>query len=175
MAQNQPKLTADWFTHRMSPTHTPAASASKKRAMQELKDQRALGGKDSYQPIPEWQQTAPTSPWYSPFHQPEWGGGPTYSPPPHAGSGGGTHTAPSPHGFQPEHYTPPARGHGAGRGKAQGGRGGASRGRSGGGGSPMCALCTNAGKPANHLFTACPLTTCHKCGQPGHTQRHCPN
>ena len=49
MAQNQPKFTADWFTRRMSATHTPAASASKKRDMQELKDQRALGGKDSYQ------------------------------------------------------------------------------------------------------------------------------
>ena len=49
MAQSQPKLTADWFTHRMSATHTPVAAASKKRALQELKDQRALGGKDSYQ------------------------------------------------------------------------------------------------------------------------------
>ena len=49
MAQNQPKLTADWFTHRMSATQTPAAAASKKRALQELKDQRALGMKDSYQ------------------------------------------------------------------------------------------------------------------------------
>ena len=35
MAQNQPKLTADWFTLRMSATHTPAASVSKKRAMQD--------------------------------------------------------------------------------------------------------------------------------------------
>ena len=34
--------------------------------------------------------------------------------------------------------------------------------------------CTNAGKPTNHPFTACPPTTCHKCGQPGHIQRHCP-
>ena len=84
MAQNQPKLTADWFTLRMSATHTPAASASKKRAMQELKGQRALGGKDSYQSISAWQQTAPTSPWHSPIHQPGWGGGPAYSPPPHA-------------------------------------------------------------------------------------------
>ena len=33
MAQNQPKLTADWFT--MSATYTPATSASRKRAMQE--------------------------------------------------------------------------------------------------------------------------------------------
>ena len=177
MAQNQPKLTADWFMLRMSATYTPAASASKKRAMQELKDQRALSGKDSYRSISAWQQTAPTSPWYSPIHQPGWGGGPAYSPPPHAGWGGGTHTAtPPPPGFQPGHYTPPTRGRGAGRGRARGGRGGAGRGRSGGGGgSPMCALCTNAGKPANHPFTACPLTTCHKCGQPGHIQRHCPN
>ena len=35
MNQNQPKLTSDWL---MSATHTPVASASKKRAMQELKD-----------------------------------------------------------------------------------------------------------------------------------------
>ena len=35
MAQNQPKLTADWFTLRTSAAHTPAASASKKRPMQE--------------------------------------------------------------------------------------------------------------------------------------------
>ena len=62
MAQNQPKLTADWLMIRMSATHTPATSASKKRAMQELKDQRALGGKDSYQSISAWQQIAPTSP-----------------------------------------------------------------------------------------------------------------
>ena len=55
MAQNQPKLTTDWFTHRMSATHTPAAAASKKRAMQEPKDQRALGGNDSYQSISAWQ------------------------------------------------------------------------------------------------------------------------
>ena len=89
MAQNQPKLTADWFTHRMSATHTPAAAASKKRAMQELKDQRALGGKDSYQSISAWQQTTPTPPWYSPTHQSGLGGGPAYSPPPHAGRGGG--------------------------------------------------------------------------------------
>ena len=38
MGQNQPKLTADWFTYRMDATHTPAAVASKKRALQELKD-----------------------------------------------------------------------------------------------------------------------------------------
>ena len=70
MAQNQPKLTADWFTHRMSTTHTGAAAASKKRAMQELKDQRALGRKEAYQSISTWRQTAPTSPWYSSTHQP---------------------------------------------------------------------------------------------------------
>ena len=72
--QNQPKLTADWFTHRMIATHTPAATASKKRAMQELKDPRALGAKDSYQSISAKQQTAPTSLWYSPIHQSGWGG-----------------------------------------------------------------------------------------------------
>ena len=49
MAQNQPKLTADWFAHRMGGLLTPAAAASKKRAMQELKDQRALGGEEAYQ------------------------------------------------------------------------------------------------------------------------------
>ena len=59
MAQNQPKLTADWFAHRIGPTLTPAAAASKKRAMLELKDQRALGGKEAYQSIATWQQTAP--------------------------------------------------------------------------------------------------------------------
>ena len=31
VAQNQPKLTADWLTLRMSATHTPAAPTSKKR------------------------------------------------------------------------------------------------------------------------------------------------
>ena len=59
MAQNQLELTADWFAHRMNATHTPAAAASKTRALQELKDQRALGGKDSYQSMSGWQQTAP--------------------------------------------------------------------------------------------------------------------
>ena len=49
MAQNQPKLTADWFAHMMGATLTPAVAASKERAMQELKDQRALGGKEAYQ------------------------------------------------------------------------------------------------------------------------------
>ena len=62
MPQNQPQLTVDWFTHRMSATHTPATAGSKKRAMQELKDRSALGGKDSYQPISTWQQTTLTSP-----------------------------------------------------------------------------------------------------------------
>ena len=42
------------------------------------KDQRALGGKDSYQSISAWQQTAPTSPWYNPMPQPRWGGGPVH-------------------------------------------------------------------------------------------------
>ena len=59
MAQNQPKLTADWFAHRMGATLTPAAAASKKRAVQELKDQRALGNKEAYQSTATWQQTAP--------------------------------------------------------------------------------------------------------------------
>ena len=86
----------------MSAPHAPAAAASKKRAMQELKNQRALGRKDSYQSIPAWQQTAPTSPRYSPTHQSGWGGGPVCSPPPRAGWSGGAHTAPPPPpGFQP--------------------------------------------------------------------------
>ena len=145
MAQKQPKLTVEWFVHRMSATHTPAAAASKKRAMQELKDQRALGGKDSYRSMSAWQQTVPTSP---------------------AG----------PPGFQPGHYTSPTRGRGAGRGRARGGLGDAGRKRNDGGyGGLMCAICTNVDKVANLFFTACPLTTSHKCGQSGHIQRHCPN
>ena len=59
MVPNQLKLTADWFAHRMGATLTPAAATSKKRAMQELKDKRALGGKEAYQSIATWQQTAP--------------------------------------------------------------------------------------------------------------------
>ena len=54
MAQNQPKLTADWIAHRIGATHTRAATASKKPAMQELKDQRALGGKEAYQSVTTW-------------------------------------------------------------------------------------------------------------------------
>ena len=38
MAQNQPKLEADCFVHKMSAMHTPATAASKKRALEELKD-----------------------------------------------------------------------------------------------------------------------------------------
>ena len=176
MAQNQRKLTADWFTHRMSATHTPATAASKKRAMRELKDQRALGGKYSYQSISAWQKTTSTSPWYSPTHQSGWGGRPVYNPLPHIGWGGGAHTAPPPHPRLPTRalHTTHSRPR-SWPGQSAGGRGGAGRGRNGGGSGPMCALCTNAGKPANHPFTACPLTTCHKCGQPGHIQRHYPN
>ena len=96
MAQNKPKLTADWFTHKMSATPTPAAAASKNWAMQELKDQRALGGKEAYQSISTWQQTAPTSPWYSSTYQPGWGGGSAYSPPPPTSWGRGAHIAPPP-------------------------------------------------------------------------------
>ena len=48
-AQTQPKLTSDWFAHMRGATLTPAPAASKERAMQELKDQRALGGKEAYQ------------------------------------------------------------------------------------------------------------------------------
>ena len=70
MAPNQPKLTADWFTLRMSTTHTPPRRNGPCR-----KDQHAMGGKDSYQSISAWQQTTPTSPWYNPIHQSRWGGG----------------------------------------------------------------------------------------------------
>ena len=85
MTPNQPKLTADWFVHKMSATHTSAATASKKRALQELKDQRAGGWKNSYHSLPTWQQTAPTF-LYSLTHHSSWGEGTAYSPPPpHAG------------------------------------------------------------------------------------------
>ena len=50
----------------------------------------------------------------------------------------------------------------------EGAGGGAGRYRSGGG--PMSPICTNAGKPSKHYFTACPLTMCHKCGQPEYIQ-----
>ena len=101
----------------------------------------------------------------------------TYSPPPYAGWGEEAHIDPS--------SLPPASNPGTtphqpeaaelvGAGPRGGGEGGAGRGRSGSG-DPMCAICTNAGKRAYHTFTACPLTTCHKCGQLGHIQRHRPN
>ena len=63
------QITADWFTLRMSTTHTPPRRNGPCR-----KDQHALGGKDSYQSFSAWQQTAPTSPWYNPIHQSRWGG-----------------------------------------------------------------------------------------------------
>ena len=87
MAQNQPKLTADWFTHRMSATHTPAAAASKKQAMEKPKDQRALGGKDSYQSISASNRPPPHLRCTAPLTNPA--GTSAYSPPPHAGWGGG--------------------------------------------------------------------------------------
>ena len=112
-------------------------------------------------------------------HSPTWIRWGTDVQPPSArrlGRGNAHRSSPPPPGFQPGHYTPLTRGRGAGRGRARGGRAGAGRGRSGGGGGrPMCTLCTNAGKPATHPLAACPFTTCHKCGQPGHIQRHCPN
>ena len=82
--------------HRMSATHTPAAAASKKWTLHKLKDQRALGGNDSYPSMSAWQQTIPTSPWHSPTHQSSWGGGTTYSLPPYAGWGGGVRIDPPP-------------------------------------------------------------------------------
>ena len=85
--KNQLKLTADWFTHRISPTHTPAAAASKKRAIQEPKDQRALGGKDSYQPISACNRQSPHLRGTAPLTNPA--GAPAYSPSPYAGWGGG--------------------------------------------------------------------------------------
>ena len=151
----------------MSATHTPAAVASKKRALQELKDQRALGGKDSYQSMSARQQTPPP-----PLRS-------TAPPTNLAGAGdrrGGSAHRPPPlprfptralHPTYPRPRSWPAQ--------SPGGSGGVSRGRSGGGGGPICTICTNAAKPANHHYTPCPLTTCHKCGQPGHIQHHCPN
>ena len=176
MAQNQPKLTADWLTHRMSATHTPAAAASKGNGpcrssrisalwVERIRTNQFPHGN---RPPPHPRGTAPLT---NPAGVGDRRTGPLRT---QAGAGERTPLLPPP-GFQPGHYTPPTRGRGAGRGRGRGGRGGAGRGRSGGGGSPMCALYTNAGKSDNHPFTACPLTTCHKCGQPEHIQRHCPN
>ena len=94
-----------------SATYTPAAAASKKRAMQEPKDQRALGGKDSYQSISACNR-----------------------PPPYLR---GTAHSPIRLGHR---RTAPVRT------------------QAGAGDSAKCAPCTNAGKPANHPFTACPLS-----------------
>ena len=71
----------------MSATHTPAAAASKKRTMQESKDQRALGGNDSYQTISACNRPPPHLRGTAPLTNPA--GAPAYSPPPHAGWGGG--------------------------------------------------------------------------------------
>ena len=96
MTPNQPKFTVDSFVHKMSATHTSAATASNERALQELKDQCAGDGKDSYHSLPTWQQTAPTF-LYSLTHHSSWGGGTAYSPPPHAGWGGRADIASPPH------------------------------------------------------------------------------
>ena len=85
--KNQPKLTADWFMYRMSATHTPAAAASRKRAMQEPKDQRALGGKGSYQTISACNRPPLHLRGTAPLTSPA--GATAYSPPPHASWGGG--------------------------------------------------------------------------------------
>ena len=71
----------------MSATHTPAAAASKKRATQEPKDQRALGGKDSYQSISARNRPPPHLRGTAPLTNPA--GAPAYSPRPQAGWGGG--------------------------------------------------------------------------------------
>ena len=85
--KNQPKLKTGWFTHRMSATHTPAVAASKKRAMQEPKDQRALGGKNPYQTISAYNRPPPHLRGTAPLTNPA--GAPAYSSPPHTGWGGG--------------------------------------------------------------------------------------
>ena len=85
--KNQPKRKTGWFTHRMSATHTPAAAASKKRAMQEPKDQRALDGKHSYQTISAYNRPPPHLRGTAPLTNPA--GAPAYSSLPHTGWGGG--------------------------------------------------------------------------------------
>ena len=266
MAQNQPKLTADWFAHRMGATLTPAAAASKKRAMQELKDQRALGGKEAYQSIATWQQTAPHLRGTAPLTNPAGAAGQrTASLRTQAGAGERTSPLPLPPASNPgtthhpleaaEPYTPSGReyaapcpgpvrvlytcvphphaqmnthvrshvhDHGTKPAQTYGGlvyaqnehhahiaskkKNKQKTGHAGRtnalwvertrtsqflhgnrppphprGTTPFTNpdgvgdRCTNAGKTTNHPFTACPPTTCHKCGQPGHIQRHCPN
>ena len=252
MAQTQPKRTADWFAHRMGATLTPAA-ASKKRTMQELKDQRALGGKVAYQSIATWQQTAPHLRGTAPLTNPAGAAGRrTASLRTQAGAGERTSPLPLPPASNPgtthhpleaaEPYTPSGReyaapcpgpvrvlytcvphphaqmnthvrshvhdhgpkpaqtygglvyaqnehhAHTASKTKQKTGHAGRTnalwvemtrtsqfphgkrppphpRGTTpftnpDGVGDP----CTNAGKPTNHPFTACPPTTCHKCG-----------
>ena len=59
--------------------------------------------------------------------------------------------------------------------RSERGRHSPSKGQGGGRKTPMCGKCTAAGQPADHSFTACPLTECHKCKQKGHISRNCPN
>ena len=66
----------------MSTTYTSAADIFKKLVLQELKDQRALSGKNSYQSLPTWYQTTPTSPGQSPTDHFSWDGRKLYSLPP---------------------------------------------------------------------------------------------
>ena len=80
---------------RMSARHKPAAAASNKRALQDFNDQHVLGGKDSFQSLSAWQESAPIPAWHSPTYQYSCDRGSAYNPPPDAGWGGGAHPAPS--------------------------------------------------------------------------------
>ena len=244
----------------MGATLTPAAAASKKRAMQELKDQRALGGKEAYQSIATWQQTAPHLRGPAPLTNPagaagrctaslrtqDWAGerkSPLPFPP--ASNPGTTHhpleaaepytpssreyaapcpdpvrvlytCVPHPHAQMSTHVRSYVLDHGPKPAQTHGGlvyaqnehhahtaskKRAMQEGPTRSGWKGLVPViphgnrppphprgttpftnpdgvgdrCTNAGKPTNHPFTACPPTTCHKCGQPGHIQRHCPN
>ena len=64
MAPNQPKLTADWFTLRMS---HHAHTASKNGPCR--KDQHALGGKGLLPVNFRMATDHPHIPWYNPIHQ----------------------------------------------------------------------------------------------------------
>ena len=143
MAQNQPKLTADWFTHRMSATHTPAAAASKKRAMQELKDQRALGWKEAYQSISTWQQTAPHLRGTAPLTNPAGAAGRRTAPlRAQAGAGERTSLPPLPPASNPGTTHPPLEA--AELAGAEPGEGGGGAGRGGSGAAAAAARCVHS-------------------------------
>ena len=180
MAQKQPKLTADWFTHRMSAMHTPVAAASKKRPCRNSRTSVLWAGRMYTNQLPHGNRPPPHLRGTAPLTNPAGAAG-RLADPLRTQAGAGERTSPLllPPASNPgttHHPLEAAELAGAEPGEGGGGAGkGGSGGGGGGGGGPMCSLCTNAGKPVNHSFTACPLTTCHKCGQLGHVQRHCPN